>query len=201
VSGIRIAVTLGPGDQTGVDVELEELLPDEVVGVERELGPLGEELVGEAGPEPIVVAEVRLAPQVDGVLVVGAGKGVQRVARITPEVVALRGGNQEGEQPVVREQGTDRMQPRASVGADRAEERQPDAELIQQLPARVREVRSVRSQLLPGGHAGTFVNSTPRCQPRVVGSASDEEVEEALRAAGIRTGQVVEIGDEELEWE
>jgi GTP-binding protein len=36
---------------------------------------------------------------------------------------------------------------------------------------------------------------------RVHGSASDEEVEEALRAAGIRTGQVVEIGDEELEWE
>ena len=27
-----------------------------------------------------------------------------------------------------------------------------------------------------------------------------EELEEALRAAGIRKGAIVEIGDEELEW-
>jgi hypothetical protein len=35
----------------------------------------------------------------------------------------------------------------------------------------------------------------------VVGEApSGEELEEALRAAGIRKGALVEIGDEELEW-
>jgi GTP-binding protein len=36
---------------------------------------------------------------------------------------------------------------------------------------------------------------------RVVGDAPEgEELEEALRAAGVRKGAVVEIGDEELEW-
>jgi GTP-binding protein len=35
---------------------------------------------------------------------------------------------------------------------------------------------------------------------RVVGDGSDEEVEAALRAAGIRKGAIVEVGDEELEW-
>ena len=37
---------------------------------------------------------------------------------------------------------------------------------------------------------------------RVVGAVpSDDELEEALRGAGIRRGVLVEIGDEELEWE
>ncbi len=36
---------------------------------------------------------------------------------------------------------------------------------------------------------------------RVVGEAPREELEEALKAAGARTGQEVEIGDEVLEWE
>ena len=37
---------------------------------------------------------------------------------------------------------------------------------------------------------------------RVVGTIpGDEELEEALRGAGIRRGVLVEIGDEELEWE
>ena len=37
---------------------------------------------------------------------------------------------------------------------------------------------------------------------RVVGDAPvGDELEDALRAAGIRKGAIVEIGDEELEWQ
>jgi len=37
---------------------------------------------------------------------------------------------------------------------------------------------------------------------RVVGTPPDEdELEEALRDAGVRKGALVEIGDEELEWQ
>jgi hypothetical protein len=37
---------------------------------------------------------------------------------------------------------------------------------------------------------------------RVVGEAPEgEELEEALRGAGVRPGTLVEIGDEELEWQ
>ena len=36
---------------------------------------------------------------------------------------------------------------------------------------------------------------------RVVGDVPDgDELEEALRSAGVRKGALVEIGDEELEW-
>ena len=37
---------------------------------------------------------------------------------------------------------------------------------------------------------------------RVVGEPPEgEELEEALRAAGVRRGSLVEVGDEELEWQ
>jgi hypothetical protein len=171
VPRLRIPVAVGAGEETGVDVELEELLVEQVVGAERELGALGEKLVDERRAKDVVVTGASLAPQVEGILVLGAWERMQRVAGVTQEVIALRRGNQEGEQPIVGEQGADRMQPGAAVWADGREKREPDSELVEQVPPSAREVRSFRLQVPPGCHEDTFVSRPLGVNPSGEGHA------------------------------
>ena len=81
--------------------------------------------------------ETRLARDVEGVLIGRARKRMERVGTASFEVTLFRRRDDEGEQPVAGYEWAHWMHAWATIGADRCEERETDAVLVQQgLPLR-----------------------------------------------------------------
>src|SRR5580704_8361003 len=83
----RVSVPGRPGQQAGVEEELEERVAG--WGRNPDPGPFRHEEGAQLGPQPRVVDGVRGADAREGILVVLAGKSMERVATIAPEVTLL----------------------------------------------------------------------------------------------------------------
>src|SRR5438128_1344025 len=130
---VRVAVAGGLGQQAPVDLELEQY-----VGVGRkrgsELRALVDELLPKVVTQHLICDDLRPPSHVEGVLVVRARKRMHRKAAVTPKIVLLGRGDDEGEHRIIGEQRTYRMEARSGVLADRRKEGKPHPVLIQQRP-------------------------------------------------------------------
>src|SRR5256885_5789433 len=99
---------------------------------------------------------------------------MHRIPAVAEEIALLRRRNDECVHLVAGEQRTDRVHTGGPGDVDGAEEPQADTELIQESPARPREIRASTPELPPGGHAPTLPNAkfrvnvglrTPRAGP------------------------------------
>ena len=90
--------------------------------------------------------------EVESVLVVRAGIGVQRIAPVASQVFELEGGDDQAEKRLVRNDDADRVQPGSAVGPDGSEEGKADADLTEEVPSCLSEVGPFARELTPGQH-------------------------------------------------
>ena len=150
---LRVTVAGGPRKHAPLYVESEEELTGKVVQREPDMAAFVEELVRPCAAHGVVINLFPLPREVEGILVVRARKRVHRVPAVAEEVVALGRRNEEREQVRLGEKGAERMDAWSTVAADGGEEGQPDAELVQQVPAQIGEIRPARTQFPPSDHS------------------------------------------------
>jgi hypothetical protein len=131
------------GQQATIDGKLEQ----GVTGCrrwDREKGPLGNELVAQRTPQLALVDQRGATRQIKSVLIVGPREGMQRETTIPAEVDLFGGRDDERIDTNVRQQGTDRVQPRASVRPHGCKEGETNAELVEQVTAGLGQVGTGR---------------------------------------------------------
>jgi len=152
VDGIGIAVSGRAREHARLDVEGEEML---VVVRRREVKrrSFHEELPAEDFSHLFVAHQTSSTGEIEGVLVVDTGEGVQREAAVPEEVAAFGRRDDESEQAAVVNLRTDRMDAWTAVGSSRREKREADSELIQERMTRRGEVGPELVELTPGDHS------------------------------------------------
>lgn len=145
-----ITMASRPGEQAALKVKAEQVIV-RAWGWDLER-PLGHEELSECLAGVRVVLGSRVAGAVEGVLVVLAGKRVQRVPAVSVQVGLFGTGHDKRVYLVAVDQRADRVHPRSAVPADCCEERQSDSELVEQRPARLGEAGLAPRELTPGGH-------------------------------------------------
>jgi hypothetical protein len=138
-----------------LDLEDEELLL-----LEPLRRTLPSSLVEEQGREPPsligFVEMTRSAGEGERVLVVLPRERVHRVPAVSVQIVALGPRDQEGVETGSVDQRAHRVHARPTVGAHGGEEREADAELIEQRAADRGELRLIGFELGPPEHASTM---------------------------------------------
>jgi hypothetical protein len=152
VARVWVAVPSSRGDQGALDQELEQFLFAESRGWVWP-GSFGEEGRGDSVPNTAVRDGASFPSHVEGVLVVLRRETVHGVASVAVQVVAFGAWDQESVQAIAVQDGTHRMDPRASVGSNGSKEGESDAtELINERPARGRHLWFTRRELGPREH-------------------------------------------------
>ena len=141
-----------PSEHGHLNVELEQMLL-----FARRWNGLVRTLADELACEPVPGCGVRYvagrAAQIKRVLVVLQRVRVQRVAAVAMEVTQLWRRDDEGVKPFLRDKRADRVQPRAAVGSHGAEEREADAEVVQELGALTGKIGLLILEVTPRDHA------------------------------------------------
>jgi len=155
VFGCRIAVPSRPREQTALDEELKELL---VLESRRPFGhlTLGEKERRRSVSRPGVAHGLSATDEVEGILVLGAGKRVEGVASFAAKVATLRRRNDERKQAILDKQRAHRVDPRPAVGAHGRQERETDPKLVQERSAGLCQVGPDRAEAMPSHHGRTF---------------------------------------------
>jgi hypothetical protein len=141
VDGIWIAVPGRASEHAGLDIKDEEVL-FVIRGRNVESLPFRQELPGEIFASAVVIHRKGAARQMEGVLVVSTRERVQSEAAVPEEVAALGRWDDECKQTAVVDLWTDGVEAWTTVGPCRREEREADAELVEERTASCREVGS-----------------------------------------------------------
>jgi hypothetical protein len=164
VSWREIAVPVGAREQARVDEKLEQRLRLQCTGCEPRMLVQVEtpgstlKVGGGDGPRP--------SCQVESILVLGEWVRVQRVAPVSQEITQLGRGDDEGEEPAGCDERAHGLDARTAVGPGSPEHGEPDAEVVEELPARLDQVGAGPTELGPR-EGGATLNGPARSAVRL----------------------------------
>lgn len=163
MAGVVITEALRARQQACVDVEGEQKVQRGGHG-HADGGAFLDELRGEALPDGAVVHQAGPSGEVEGVLVGVRRKRVQGVAPVALEVPLFGGRDDESDEGIVAQQGTERMQAWPPVVTDGGQEGETHPDLVKQAATRLDQIGTPLSEIGPREHGEDTGHRRRPCQ-------------------------------------